>query len=71
MAGRIGGPPAAGADRVLHAAVSEAPTGSYLEDDRVSRPSADVLDPGIRRGLATLLTARLAPVARREAGSPA
>lgn len=63
MAGRIGGPPDRGARRVLHAATADVPSGSYLEDDMPTAPSAEVKDPGNRRRLTELFTARLTPFA--------
>lgn len=64
MMGRIGGPPDGGARRVLHAATARVPSGSYLEDDRPTTPSAEALDPGNRRRLTQLFTRRLTPFAR-------
>ncbi len=63
MRGRIGGPPDRGAQRVLHAATADVPSGSYLEDDRVTGPSTEVTDAGNRRRLAELFTPRLTPFA--------
>ncbi|WP_448060927.1 SDR family NAD(P)-dependent oxidoreductase [Cellulomonas hominis] len=59
MMGRIGGPPAVGAEHVLYAATADVPSGSYLEDDRVVAPSTESRDPGNRGRLATLYTDRL------------
>ncbi len=59
MMGRIGGPPAQGAARVLHAAVADVPSGAYLEDDRVVLPSADATDPSNREQLTALYWERL------------
>ncbi|MBO9577969.1 MAG: SDR family NAD(P)-dependent oxidoreductase [Microbacteriaceae bacterium] len=59
MMGRIGGPPSEGAARVLHAAVAEVPSGTYLEHDEVVAPSAEALDAGNRRRLAALYLERL------------
>ncbi|MDQ0896124.1 SDR family NAD(P)-dependent oxidoreductase [Agromyces ramosus] len=66
MIGKIGGPPAHGADRVLNASVVPLASGSYLENDRVVSPSADGLDPDNRARLVALFWERLAPFA----GSP-
>jgi NAD(P)-dependent dehydrogenase (short-subunit alcohol dehydrogenase family) len=63
MTGGIGGPPTHGAARVLHAAVADVPSGSYLEADRVVAPAADALDPAQRARLAALYWERLAPFA--------
>ncbi|WP_238008839.1 SDR family NAD(P)-dependent oxidoreductase [Dactylosporangium sp. AC04546] len=63
MMGRIGGPPTHGAARVLHAAVADVPSGSYLEDDRVVSPSTDVTDPSNRERLTALYWQRLRPFA--------
>lgn len=65
MMGRIGGSPRVGAARVLAAAVADVPSGTYLENDRATRPSEDVDDRDNRRALATLFRSRLAPVAAR------
>ncbi|MDG4820119.1 MULTISPECIES: SDR family NAD(P)-dependent oxidoreductase [unclassified Micromonospora] len=59
MTGRIGGPPARGAARVLHAAVADVRSGSYLEDDHVVSPSADATDPSNRKQLTALYWDRL------------
>lgn len=59
MAGRIGGPPTAGAERVLFAATAAAPSGSYLEDDQVVPTSTESRDPDNRRQLAELYRERL------------
>ncbi|SDY64532.1 SDR family NAD(P)-dependent oxidoreductase [Herbiconiux ginsengi] len=64
MMGRIGGPPSVGAARVLHAITADVPSGSYLENDRVVAPSAEVRDPENRERLARLYWTRLAPFAR-------
>ncbi|WP_432826074.1 SDR family NAD(P)-dependent oxidoreductase [Dactylosporangium sp. CA-092794] len=69
MMGRIGGPATGGAARVLHAAVADVPSGSYLEDDRVVSPSADVTDPSNRERLTALYWERLLPFATVSAGS--
>ncbi|WP_382309342.1 SDR family NAD(P)-dependent oxidoreductase [Herbiconiux sp. UC225_62] len=69
MMGRIGGPPSAGAARVLHAITADLPSGSYLEDDRVVSPSPEVRDPENREHLAQLYWTRLAPYARTGARS--
>lgn len=63
MTGGTGGPPSRGAAHVLFAASAEVPSGSYLEDDRVVAPSAEVLDPRNREQLARLYWNRLAPFA--------
>lgn len=63
MTGGTGGSPSRGAARVLFAATTDVPSGSYLEDDRVVTPSADVLDVGNREQLARLYWERLAPFA--------
>lgn len=63
MMGRIGGPPTRGAARVLHAAVADVPSGSYLEDDHVVSPSGDAADPSNRKRLADLYWERLLPLA--------
>jgi NAD(P)-dependent dehydrogenase (short-subunit alcohol dehydrogenase family) len=63
MMGRIGGPPSVGAAHVLVAATADVPSGSYLEDDRVVEPSAEVRDPANRSRLARLYTSRLTPFA--------
>ena len=65
MMGRIGGPPSRGAERVLHAAAADAPSGSYLEDDRVVAPSSEVADPRNRARLTALYRERLTPFAAR------
>jgi NAD(P)-dependent dehydrogenase (short-subunit alcohol dehydrogenase family) len=59
MTGRIGGPPARGAARVLHAAVADVRSGSYLEDDHVVSPSVDATDPSNRNQLTVLYWDRL------------
>ncbi|MBB5825837.1 SDR family NAD(P)-dependent oxidoreductase [Micromonospora carbonacea] len=59
MMGRIGGPPARGAARVLHAAVADVRSGSYLEDDHVVSSSADATDPSNRKQLTALYWDRL------------
>ncbi|WP_433686485.1 SDR family NAD(P)-dependent oxidoreductase [Micromonospora carbonacea] len=59
MMGRIGGPPTRGAARVLHAAVADVRSGSYLEDDHVVPPSADATDPSNRKQLTALYWDRL------------
>ncbi len=61
MMGRIGGSPAMGARRVIHAATAEVASGSYLEGDRVVAPSAEVTDTGNRAALTALYWERLAP----------
>ena len=63
MMGRIGGPPDRGAQRVLYAATARVPSGSYLEGDEPTAPSSEVRDPGNRRRLVELFTARLTPFA--------
>lgn len=63
MMGRIGAPPSQGAARVLHAARADVPSGSYLEADVPTAPSADVLDPVNRRLLIRLFVERLTPFA--------
>ncbi|MDQ7991248.1 MAG: SDR family NAD(P)-dependent oxidoreductase [Propionicimonas sp.] len=65
MNGPAGAPPSHGGARVLHAATADAPTGSYLEGDRVVDPSPEAADPSNRRSLVALYTARLAPFAAR------
>lgn len=67
MMGRVGGSPAHGAARVLHAAVAEVPSGAYLEGDRVVAPSAEVTDPANRARLAALYRDRLTPFSARSA----
>lgn len=64
MMGRIGGPPSAGAARVLYAAVADVPSGSYLEEDRVVAPSSEVTRTANRKRLAVLYWKRLSPFAR-------
>lgn len=59
MTGGTGGPPSHGAARVLFAASADVPSGSYLEDDQVVTPSAEVLDPSNREQLARLYWRRL------------
>jgi NAD(P)-dependent dehydrogenase (short-subunit alcohol dehydrogenase family) len=63
LASGIGGPPSRAAARVLHAAVADVPSGSYLENDAVVAPSAVVAVPRNREGLAALYWQRLAPFA--------
>lgn len=63
MTGGTGAPPSSGAARVLFAAWADVPSGSYLEDDRVVAPSAEVRDPGNREELARLFRQRLTPSA--------
>lgn len=65
LAGPVGGPPSAGAERVLHAATADVPSGAYLEGDRVVRPSSEVDDPDHRQQLAAAFWARLRPFAAR------
>ncbi|MFS4506182.1 SDR family NAD(P)-dependent oxidoreductase [Clavibacter sp. Sh2141] len=61
MTGGIGGPPTEGAARVLFAATADVPSGSYLEHDRVTPPSAEVRDTANRGRLAQLYRDRLSP----------
>jgi len=61
MAGSVGGPPAIGAERVLHAAIATVASGSYLENDRAVSPSREVLEPDNRARLAELYWERLSP----------
>lgn len=63
MMGQIGGPPTAGAAHVLYAATAAVASGSYLEDDRVVAPSAEVTRRSAQERLASLFWERLAPVA--------
>lgn len=63
MMGHIGGPPSAGAERVIHAAVADVNSGSYLEDDRLATPSSEALSPLNRRKLTELYWKRLHPFA--------
>lgn len=63
MMGRIGGPPSHGAERVLHAARVDVPSGSYFEDGDVVAPSSEVTDPSNRQQLAALYWDRLLPFA--------
>jgi NAD(P)-dependent dehydrogenase (short-subunit alcohol dehydrogenase family) len=59
MMGRIGGPPSHGAARVLHAALTKAPSGSYLENDRIVAPSTEVAGERNRARLAAIYRHRL------------
>ncbi|MCI0155416.1 SDR family NAD(P)-dependent oxidoreductase [Leifsonia shinshuensis] len=68
MTGGIGGPPSHGAARVLFAAAA-APSGSYLENDRVVAPSAEVTDPANRSRLTALLHDRLSRFADHPTGT--
>lgn len=71
MTGGTGGPPANGAARVLFAASARVPSGSYLENDRVVAPSAEVLEPANRARLSALFRERLSPfVVRNHAEGP-
>lgn len=63
MMGRIGGSPEHGAARVLYAAVADVVSGSYLEDDTVVLPSAEVRDPANRARLTAMFVERLTPFA--------
>jgi NAD(P)-dependent dehydrogenase (short-subunit alcohol dehydrogenase family) len=65
MMGRIGGPPADGAARVLHAATADLPSGTYLEGDHVVDPGAEARDPANRRDLVSLYVERLTPFVAR------
>ena len=65
MMGRIGGSPSVGAARVLHAAVADVPSGSYLEDDVVVAPSSEVTDRSNRERLIELSWTRLRPFAAK------
>lgn len=68
MMGRIGGPPTIGAARVIHAALADVPSGSYLENDRIVAPSSEATDPRNRAQLAELYGARLRPFAAHASG---
>jgi NAD(P)-dependent dehydrogenase (short-subunit alcohol dehydrogenase family) len=59
MMGRIGGSPAHGAARVLHAATAAVPSGSYLESDRVVEPSREASSSRNRHALTDLYWSRL------------
>lgn len=61
MMGRIGGPASRGAELVLAASRAAVPSGSYLENGHVVRPSADSLDPSNRARLASVFRERLSP----------
>lgn len=62
MMGHVGGPASHGADRVLFAATAPSlPSGSYLEDDRIVPPSAEVTHPDNRARLIELYVTRLTP----------
>ncbi len=63
MMGKIGGPPANGAARTLFAAAVDVSSGSYLEGDKVTVPSAEATDPDNRERLAMLYWDRLLPFA--------
>jgi NAD(P)-dependent dehydrogenase (short-subunit alcohol dehydrogenase family) len=63
MMGRVGGSPSLGAARVLHAAIADVPSGTYLEDDRTVSPSAEVTRPHNRERLTDLYLQRLSPFA--------
>ncbi|MGC0371227.1 SDR family NAD(P)-dependent oxidoreductase [Microbacterium sp. SLBN-111] len=65
MMGRIGGPPIRGAEHVLFAATAAMRSGSYLENDRVVRPSAEVDSARNRERLTELYGSRLHPFAAR------
>jgi len=65
LMGRIGGPPAHGAARVLFAALADVPSGSYLEEDRVVAPSSEITDPSSREQLIELYWTRLSPFSER------
>lgn len=70
MTGGTGGPPSHGAARVLFAASADVPSGSYLENDRVVRSSADSLDRRNRARLADAFRERLTPFAVHRAVRP-
>ncbi len=59
MMGRIGGPPSHGAARVMHAALTEVPSGSYLENDRVVASSLEIAERRNRALLAGIYRDRL------------
>jgi NAD(P)-dependent dehydrogenase (short-subunit alcohol dehydrogenase family) len=56
MAGHIGGPPSNGAARVFYAATTDVPTGSYLVDDQITRPSAEARNADNQRRISSFLT---------------
>ncbi|MFS0793523.1 SDR family NAD(P)-dependent oxidoreductase [Microbacterium sp. 1P10AE] len=65
MMGRIGGSPAHGAARVLHAATAAVPSGSYLESDRIVDPSREASSGRNRQALTELYWNRLSLFAAR------